>query len=275
LQGISGQIVYWVISARPAMGSSALGLPANSSSLDAALMNKVAKQKGLATVDADEEELQRQQLLDKFAKQKGLATFDDEEEEQQQLRVPQAHHELHLHVEYCTALRPSRSLRGSTQKYVDKCEQLEELLLPLKGDGMLFILPNQQENAGGSADRPHSSCANRVRLPARPASADHHMRPSSPLKPVWPENSSSASNSSWPRIGAFEVSFTLRNNLLKKVVYGPCLVYSKLQSGRWPLHTKLKSTIEQMLQEALAKDELEFGVEQTLRQQISKSDGVR
>merc|ERR1711939_181632 len=81
-------------------------------------------------------------LLGQFARQKGLATFDDDATEE--LRLPLEHHELVVHVEHCTALRPSRtgSLRGSAQKYVDHFSQVEDVLRPLSGAGIITVLAN-------------------------------------------------------------------------------------------------------------------------------------
>merc|ERR1719450_589193 len=77
----------------------------------------------------------------------------------------------------------------------------------------------------------------------------------------------SGSRTRWPRIGAFEVCFTLRNRTCG-ASYGPHPVYSKLQTGRWPLHTKLVQRLDEKLQELLKDDAHRFAFETAVRQQI-------
>jgi len=231
---------------------------AGSAGTNAQSLEDFVKQKGVATLDDMEPASRSVQkmdpsLLHQFTKHKGLASFDDEEEEE--LLLPQGHHELVVHIEHCTAQRPSRtgSLRGSSQKYEDHTTQLKEVLQPLCGDGSLRIAVNQQElsaSADGSR-RPRS----------RPASAGSgsgsRIAVPAPLQPAWPEQATRTGPPGWPRIGAFEVSLVLRN-LQSNVNQPPEPVYSKLQTGRWPCHSKLKTHFSSVLHEQLKQDEKDF-----------------
>jgi len=243
------------------------------------LFSEFTRQKGLSTFAADEaaansastERLMKDSnLLDQFARQKGLATFGDEEQEE--LRLPLEHHELIIHVEHCTALRPSRtgSLRGSAEKYVDHFSQIEGALSELRGEGAISVLANVNEEDSaerGAAQQPQQQ------RPSRPQSAGvirSSPRPPSPLRQRWPEQLQQLqqlpnSKTSWPRIGAFEVTLTLHNTK-SKARHGPCPVYSKLLTGVWPKHAKLRTRCGSILQELLKKDELDFSMEKAVRE---------
>lgn len=139
-------------------------------------------------------------------------------------------HELHVHVEYCTAKRPSRtgSLRGSAATYVERFQQLNELFTSMAGDATLDMAPNDPAHLGALAPgRRPMPAAGTARLPLQAA--------------AWPDQSwDSKTKQSWPRLGAFEVSLTLKNTQSGKC-YGPRPVYSKLETRSWPLLLKLEA----------------------------------
>jgi len=238
-------------------------------------LDDFVKQKGLSTFDDAEPAASSRQaqkhdpsLLQQFTKQKGLASFGDEEQEEE-LLLPQGHHELVVHVEHCTARRPSRtgSLRGSSEKYEEQAAQLREVLQPLSGEGSLRLEVNRPEHTGGAAP-------SRPQPRSRPASAGSGSSRSAvgpaPLQPVWPENRNGSQG--WPRIGAFEVSFVLRN-CQSQINQPSCAVYSKLQTGRWPAHGKLKAHMASLLHEQLKQDERDFaGYE--MRQAVARQGGA-
>jgi len=210
-------------------------------------------------------------LLEQFAKQKGLATFDDEEEEEQQL-FPQSQHEIVVHVEYCTALRPSRtgSLRGSSQKYIDHFSQLEDVFAPLRGDGELRVVANQKQHAAPAASRTAAATK-------RPSSAATHRTVDASLgvntsaaRLMATDSEGGDGGRLWPRIGAFEVSLTLRNTQSGRT-HGPALIHSKLETGRWPLHAKVRGRFLGVLNEMLKADEIDFGLEKAYREKLESS----
>jgi len=180
-------------------------------------------------------------LLDAFAKQKGMACIDDVDAEPERLSL-QSHHELVVAVEFCVAPRPSKlgSLRGSSEKYVSMFDALQEPLDELRGEGMVTLRkasPTEVMAATLAAVRGVVQAA----TPTRPASANARLRSGGPVDDVA------------PRIGSFEVLFTLIN-CQSGAKYGPIQVHSKLHTRRWPLFDKLRQRLDAHLQQFLAKD---------------------
>ena len=208
-------------------------------------------------------------LLDQFVKQQGVAVWGENDEPEEFLLSLLPPHELIIHVEHCLHTRPSRtgSLRGSAQMYMDQSQLLEAALKPLQGGGSVTVVANDRARApdiNSEVIQPAAAAASSSSRPgSRPCSATSNRSsrlPASPLQPLWSEQRDSQCRSRhvalppWPRIGAFEVAFTLYNRDLDQS-YGPFLVYSKLQSRLWPSPPKLYKNIHRQLQDFLKKDE--------------------
>ena len=180
-------------------------------------------------------------LLDAFAKQKGMCTIDDADLEPKRLSLQQ-HHELSVAVEYCVAARPSKlgSLRGSSEKYESMYDSLEMALDELRGGGGISLRKASPSEVNAAANSASRGALPPV-TPVRPKSAAARLGSS-----VKPEDAT-------PRIGSFEVLFTLVNCHTGHT-YGPMQVHSKLQTRQWPLMQKLRQRIDMHLQHFLIKD---------------------
>ena len=183
-----------------------------------------------------------QSLLDAFAKQKGMCCIDDADDEPAHLQMQQ-HHELSVAVEYCVAQRPSKlgSLRGSSAKYESMYDSLAEVLADLQGEGAITVrkaTPTEVNAADSAALRGMP-----VPLtPTRPQSANARLR-----------STGTPEDDSVPRMGSFEVLFTLYNRQSGQK-YGPIQIHSKLQTRQWPLMQKLRQRLDVHLQQFLGKD---------------------
>lgn len=103
-------------------------------------------------------------------------------------------HVVKLSVEHCVAPRPSKTLRGSQEKYTRTFQSLRAAVEPFVGAAVLVMSAN--EDAALS-----------------------------------------------PRIGAFEVSFTLLDGA-SGALHGPFPLFSKLERGAWPSPRRLASQLD-------------------------------
>ena len=115
---------------------------------------------------------------------------------------------LSLSIEHCTAPRPTASLKGSSAKYVELASALEQGLHACLPSGVCLITFI-------------NTMARRV-VPATCGSSVHHRAP-----PSLPAGGGVA-----PRVGAFEVSYTIQDDM--GVVLDGGAAFSKLQTQRWP-----------------------------------------
>mmetsp|Transcript_26061 Transcript_26061/g.84100 ORF Transcript_26061/g.84100 Transcript_26061/m.84100 type:complete len:358 (-) Transcript_26061:667-1740(-) len=213
-------------------------------------------------------------LLREFARQKGLATFDDVESEP--AFEMKACHELIVNLEHCTSQRPSDHLRGSNTKYTNQMSMLSGCLEPAAGNGELHMRVNEGEGSSLPSAMGRSS----RRSPSkRPGSA----APGSPTRASTggtaasggllrvdtfgnPIGKSFTGDEKYPRVGSFEVHVTLHNKEFQRR-YGPVLVYSKIKSGQWPSFTKLRKTVDAVMQQLLAEDDQACALEKEFRKQ--------
>lgn len=199
-------------------------------------------------------------LLDAFTRQKGVACVDDVDAEPPQRLKVQPHHEVVIAVEYCTAPRPSSSLRGSREKYDQMFNAVGPAVSELCDEGELTVRkasPREVEMAAKATKRVERVEAHTfnqtgvlfaksaMRPQARPMSANPRL-----------EKAESA-DEDCPRLGSFEVLFMLINRQSGQK-YGPTQIHSKLVTRRWPLFDKLRQRMEVHLQEFLAKDSGNF-----------------
>lgn len=188
-------------------------------------------------------------LLDAFAKQKGMLTVDDTEEEPRLCLLQ--HHELVVAVEHCTAVRPSKvgSLRGTNEKYTSTFSNLDGAMRELVGEGSCLVRKKTVGECLATllAERRGlmGTSKSAAPLPARPQSASATLRGGGA--------SSATSDEHFPRIGSFEIAFSLVNRVTGNT-YGPFEVHSKLQTRRWPLLEKLRQRVDAQLQLFLATD---------------------
>ena len=203
----------------------------------------------------------RSGLLNEFAKTKGLASFDDEEEEP--LRQLENQHQLNVHVEHCNCTRPSHHLRGSREKYDQYFRELSSYLRKFEGAGEVVVKANQPEWSGVAAQpttRATDMLAQSMKAkPKRPASAAA-TGGRTPLQPMaLPAGVAdqfgflTPQQGRWPRVGSFEVNYTLLN-VKSKASYGPFLLSSKLMTERWPNEAKLHGHLQEHLQLLLKQD---------------------
>jgi hypothetical protein len=213
-------------------------------------------------------------LLREFARQKGLATFDDVESEPAFEMM--ACHELIVNLEHCTSQRPSHHLRGSNTKYTNQMAMLTGCLEPAAGDGELFMRVNEGE---GSSLPSAMGRSGRTSPSKRPGSAptgsptrasERGLAASGGLPRVDafgnPIGRTFTGDEKFPRVGSFEVHVTLHNKEFQRR-YGPVLVYSKIKSGRWPSFTKLRKTVDAVMQQLLAEDDQACALEKEFRKQ--------
>ena len=218
-------------------------------------------------VDVLENSEVRSGLLSEFAKKKGLSSLDDEDVEP--LRELEAQHQLSVHIEHCNCIRPSHHLRGSKEKYVTYFKQIEAAMQFLAGAGEVAVLSNQPEWSGQAPAEP--VVASPSARKTRPASAG----PASQRTPLQPRavgdqyGLASAPQGRWPRVGSFEVCYSLIN-IKSKASYGPFLLFSKLQSERWPAEAKLSARLREHLQVLLKQDEQHYALEKKVRQKIDE-----
>jgi len=214
----------------------------------------------------------RADVVDAVLKSKGIATIDDLDDDGPQappLLTLQAHHDLVFIVELCEAQRPSKlgSLKGSHEKYEDEYSRLQASLdTELAGEGScsfhkwepgMGAIQNaparpptgggmSMGGVGGRPSRPQSAATTR---PSRPQSAMSTISRNrfAGFPGAKPEQLA-------PRIGAFEVSFKLVNTQSHKV-YGPDLLFSKIECGHWPGGTaQLVKRAQKSLQPWLTMD---------------------
>ena len=214
----------------------------------------------------------RSGLLNEFAKTKGLASFDDEEEEP--LRQLENQHQLNVHVEHCNCTRPSHHLRGSREKYDQYFRELSSYLRKFEGAGEVVVKANQPEWSGVAAQptaRATDMLAQSMKAkPKRPASAAA-TGGRTPLQPMaLPAGVAdqfgflTPQQGRWPRVGSFEVNYTLLN-VKSKASYGPFLLSSKLMTERWPNEAKLHGHLQEHLQLLLKQDEQHYALEKMVR----------
>eukprot|EP00321_Phaeocystis_globosa_P003527 CAMPEP_0118818420 /NCGR_PEP_ID=MMETSP1162-20130426/6147_1 /TAXON_ID=33656 /ORGANISM="Phaeocystis Sp, Strain CCMP2710" /LENGTH=264 /DNA_ID=CAMNT_0006748615 /DNA_START=47 /DNA_END=837 /DNA_ORIENTATION=- len=219
----------------------------------------------------------RSGLLNEFAKTKGLASFDDEEEEP--LRQLENQHQLNVHVEHCNCTRPSHHLRGSREKYDQYFRELSSYLRKFEGAGEVVVKANQPEWSGVAAQpttRATDMLAQSMKAkPKRPASAAA-TGGRTPLQPMaLPAGVAdqfgflTPQQGRWPRVGSFEVNYTLLN-VKSKASYGPFLLSSKLMTERWPNEAKLHGHLQEHLQLLLKQDEQHYALEKMVRTKIDE-----
>jgi hypothetical protein len=210
-------------------------------------------------------------LLREFARQKGLATFDDVESKP--AFEMKACHELIVSLEHCTSQRPSHHLRGSNIKYTNQMSMLSGCLEPAAGDGQLHLKVNEEAGSPLSSARGRSNSSSPSK---RPSSAPPTRRSlggmsaSEGLPRVDafgnPIGRSFSGDEKYPRVGSFEVHVTLHNKEFQRR-YGPVLVYSKIKTGQWPSFTKLRKTVDAVMQQLLAEDDQACALEKEFRKQ--------
>ena len=145
-------------------------------------------------------------------------------------------HLLLLQVEYCTARRPTATLRGSSEKYAQEFATVEEIAQDevAMGEGELRVISNDRGGMQHALSEPSKAGDE------RPQSAPHRRAPTLPPRP--------------PRIGSFEVACALRNRRTG-MIYGPVELFSKLQSGNWPSRDKMSERLHVHMQRWLMTDE--------------------
>lgn len=200
-------------------------------------------------------------LLDAFARQRGVACVDDVDSEGPRRLEAREHHEIVIAVEYCTAVRPSSSLRGTTEKYEQMFSAIGSALSELSGEGEITV-----RKASPSEVEAAAIASNRREMQSRPTDGfsktstfysrgarEVQVRPMSAHARLGHANSEPET----PRLGSFEVLFELVNRQSGQR-YGPIQIHSKLLTRRWPLFDKLRQRLDVHLQEFLAKDSGDF-----------------
>ena len=224
----------------------------------------------------------RSGLLSEFTKGKGLASFDDEEEEP--LRELEDHHQLSIHVEHCDCVRPSHHLRGSRAKYTQYFKDVSVYMQKFEGAGEVAVMANQPEWSGLPTAQPAMQAAGMLaesmqEKPKRPASAAPGGQ-RTPLQPMALPGGLgdqygflTPPQGRWPRVGSFEVNYTLLN-VKSKANYGPYLLSSKLVTERWPNEAKLQSHLQEHLQLLLKQDEQHYALEKMVRNKIDEKKAL-
>ena len=218
----------------------------------------------------------RSGLLSEFTKGKGLASFDDEEEEP--LRELEDQHQLAIHVEHCDCVRPSHHLRGSKEKYSQYFKDVSVYMQKFEGAGEVVVkannrewseLPTAQPSQGSMEAMEDADMAQTMQAtPKRPASAAPPNR-----KPLQSMSLHAEDGGRWPRIGSFEVNYTLIN-VKSRASYGPYLASSKLHTGRWPNEVKVHSLLQKHLQLLLKQDEQHYALEKMVRTKIDEKKAL-
>ena len=155
-------------------------------------------------------------------------------------------------IEHCKAQRPSRngSLRGCSEAYVHHTQSLREHIHKVLFPGLVNV--KVVVNGG-----PLSSNAKKVppkplqwRAPPKLSSVQASETLQTATRPL--------SMPTAPRIGAFEVELVLQapgkeSGVDSMVTFGPSVVFSKLETGRWPLHDRLALQIHKHVELLLRK----------------------
>ena len=190
-----------------------------------------------------------------------------------------AHHQFVVHIEYCTEMRPSlNGCRGNIQTYVDHFEQLKELVQALLPSATIAVnfetvpngVPNGRDQTDEQPVEAHApSKGISLSLPksivvagtVRSAKKQNqkqlgehskqwhsgggrgildspHKLINAPAERFSRKPSVVASAARQPRSGAFEVSVTLLGPM-PNTRYGPVQVFSKLESGKFPVHNQV------------------------------------
>lgn len=223
----------------------------------------------------------RSGLLSEFTKSKGLASFDDEEEEP--LRQLEDQHQLSIHVEHCDCIRPSHHLRGSRGKYTQYFADVSVYMQKFEGAGEVVVKANQPEWSGLPQAQPAAQATDMLAQsmqtkPKRPASAAPSGR--TPLQPMALPGGVgdqfgflTPQQGRWPRVGSFEVNYTLLN-VKSKASYGPYLLSSKLMTERWPNEAKVHGHLQDHLQLLLKQDEQHYALEKMVRTKIDEKKAL-
>ena len=223
----------------------------------------------------------RSGLLSEFTKSKGLASFDDEEEEP--LRQLEDQHQLSIHVEHCDCIRPSHHLRGSRGKYTQYFADVSVYMQKFEGAGEVVVKANQAEWSGLPQAQPAAQATDMLAQsmqakPKRPASAAPSGR--TPLQPMALPGGVgdqfgflTPQQGRWPRVGSFEVNYTLLN-VKSKASYGPYLLSSKLMTERWPNEAKVHGHLQDHLQLLLKQDEQHYALEKMVRTKIDEKKAL-
>ena len=223
----------------------------------------------------------RSGLLSEFTKSKGLASFDDEEEEP--LRQLEDQHQLSIHVEHCDCIRPSHHLRGSRGKYTQYFTDVSVYMQKFEGAGEVVVKANQPEWSGLPQAQPAAQATDMLAQsmqakPKRPASAAPSGR--TPLQPMALPGGVgdqfgflTPQQGRWPRVGSFEVNYTLLN-VKSKASYGPYLLSSKLMTERWPNEAKVHGHLQDHLQLLLKQDEQHYALEKMVRTKIDEKKAL-
>ena len=119
---------------------------------------------------------------------------------------------LAVSIEHCVAVRPTVSLKGSSERYTSTAQRLVELLRAALPTGVELAVAINKGNAA-------------VRLALRPM---HQARSAIAHRqaPALPRASASCSRIAQPRTGAFEVWYRVLNADAAELCGG--LLYSKL-----------------------------------------------
>ncbi len=181
----------------------------------------------------------RAEVMDAVLKSKGMRGMDDlDRAEEEPLLELQQHHEILVVIELCEAARPSKlgSLKGSHAKYEEHYQRMESIFDEVRGQGEVRLKKwEAPPGAASTPSRPQSAQSQYTRLARQAGMAVEQQRVA-------------------PRIGAFEVSFSLRNTT-SNAKYPTIPLFSKLDSGHWPgSATRLANRIRQELQPFLKTD---------------------
>ena len=164
---------------------------------------------------------------------------------------------LHVHLEVCTAARPSTFLRGTSAAYQSAAERLQAGLQALSSSLRSTVVLSVNSKAGAtSSPRKASASSFQMTNPwsgkPRDSSTPRTRRPPPPPPPSFLSSDSAvaaayfakepaAANSAapYPRVGAFEVSFRIfardaGGQHGAVIDCGGGLLFSKLQQSRWP-----------------------------------------
>ena len=150
---------------------------------------------------------------------------------------------LAVSIEHCVAVRPTVSLKGSSERYTSTAQRLVELLRAALPTGVELAVAINKGNAA-------------VRLAPRPM---HQARSAIAHRqaPALPRASASCSRIAQPRTGAFEVWYRVLNADAAELCGG--LLFSKLRTQRWPNIPLCVRALMRTFQEATSSSVISVG----------------
>ena len=169
------------------------------------------------------------------------------------IQRPNGSHRLTLFVEHCVAERPTTSLKGSSEKYVEYYQKLEAAFMERFAQWpQLEIVANPSVENSPYAFMPREDAAqyklklNSIESPCylceMGATTRKQLREGTMIIDT---SDYPPKLMKYPRIGAFEVTYQLCEG---RALIGRRLVYSKLMTGRWPAFSGLVKDLANMIQ---------------------------